>query len=262
MSCSLPADCFNEILEKLEGDKITLRSCLLVNRLWCKISVRILWRDIWSFKYSATYKSSILSTLISCLPNESKELLCKNEIFISTPTSKPPLFNYISFCKVLSIDGISQITGDAVTDASQNLKDKYLISKEMLKMFIGQVSSLKSFNCVGCYTITDNIPFTSFPGAKDCLTDLSELYCDSIINSEFFYQLSRICHNLRSLTIRIESKISNELKELVSSQNNLKNLKLSAYYIVMNSWADIIPALMKHSNTLTKLHLVLVILIS
>src|SRR5436305_15288006 len=77
MSCSLPADCFNEILEKLEGDKITLHSCLLVSRLWCKISVRILWRDIWRFKYNA---SAILSTLISCLPSESKELLHKNEI--------------------------------------------------------------------------------------------------------------------------------------------------------------------------------------
>ena len=46
----LPADCLNEIFEYLEDDKVTLRSCLLVNRLWCEVAVRILWRN--SLKYN------------------------------------------------------------------------------------------------------------------------------------------------------------------------------------------------------------------
>ena len=103
MSCPLPADCLNEIFDYLDDDKSTLHSCLLVNRFWCEISVRILWKDIWVFKDSiARHSSAILSTLFACLPNDSKERLRKNEIFISTPTSKLPLFNYASFCKVLS----------------------------------------------------------------------------------------------------------------------------------------------------------------
>src|SRR5947199_8616860 len=100
MSCLLLDDCLNEVFENLEDDKITLHSCLLVSRIWCKISVRILWRDIWNFKYSnrqSEVASAILSTLISCLPNESKELLQKNEIFISI-LLKPPLFTYAAFC--------------------------------------------------------------------------------------------------------------------------------------------------------------------
>src|SRR5687768_14866493 len=116
MAYLLSVDCLNEVLEYLEEDKISLYSCLLVNRFWCKISVRILWRDAWSFKYSTNLKvaSAILSTLISCLPNESRDLLHKNEIFISTPTLKPPLFNYASFCKVLSIGTIDQIIDKAL----------------------------------------------------------------------------------------------------------------------------------------------------
>src|SRR6266487_3348054 len=132
MPCPLPADCLNEIFENLYDDKIALHSCLLVSRLWCKISVRILWRDIWRFKYNKDdyrYRhpsrriitnpptlqfgfrvaSAILSILISCLPNESKELLHENEIFISTPTSKQPLFYYAAFCKALSINAICQL---------------------------------------------------------------------------------------------------------------------------------------------------------
>ena len=42
----LPADCLNGVFEYLEEDEATLRSCLLVNRLWCEVSVRILWRSI------------------------------------------------------------------------------------------------------------------------------------------------------------------------------------------------------------------------
>src|SRR6266513_507240 len=80
----LPADCLNDIFEYLEEDKITLHSCLLVNRLWCEISTRILWKIIRNY-----------NTLISCLPNESKEFLSKNGIIIS----KFPTFNYASFCK-------------------------------------------------------------------------------------------------------------------------------------------------------------------
>src|SRR4051794_35431790 len=158
MPCPLPDECLNEIFENLEEDKINLRSCLLVSRLWCKISVRILWRNIWNFKYSVTYNcrlevsSAILRTLFACLPNESKELLHKNEIFISTPTSNSPLFNYASFCKVLSINEIGRIIDEGLKNdksiTSINLRDrKCLMAKELLKMFMNQISSLKKLTC-------------------------------------------------------------------------------------------------------------------
>src|SRR6059058_5009720 len=92
MPRQLPADCLNEIFEYLEQDRVTLCSCLLVNRLWCEVSVRILWRNIRNY-----------NTLITCLPNESKEILYKDGIMTSTSTSRPPMFNYATFCKVLSI---------------------------------------------------------------------------------------------------------------------------------------------------------------
>ena len=92
----LPVECLNEVFEYLEEDKVALHSCLLVNRLWCEISVRILWRDIWSFNDTVTLEdqlnlllqiNKIISTLVACLPNESKDLLYKNGIFITIPIS-------------------------------------------------------------------------------------------------------------------------------------------------------------------------------
>ncbi|UZO20184.1 uncharacterized protein OCT59_011440 [Rhizophagus irregularis] len=167
MAYQLHADCLNEIFEYLEEDKITLYSCLLVNYFWSEISVRILWRNIWNFKNSITYKHQlkILGTLIACLSNISKDLLIKNGIFISIPISKPPFFNYPSFCKVLSILELYTLINDVLknyqisfnnqksNNISLNLKDKnYLVAKEIIKIFINQNSSLKRLN----YCLNDN----------------------------------------------------------------------------------------------------------
>jgi hypothetical protein len=151
MASQRPAECLDEIFEYLEDDKLILYLCLLVNRFWCKIAVRILWRNIWDFKNTyqqqrpLSVASSILSTLITCLPNESKELLYKNEIFISAPTSNPPLFNYPEFCKVLSINEITKIVYKVLKDRN------YLVANEIIKMFT-KVSTLKK-NLLICMII-------------------------------------------------------------------------------------------------------------
>ncbi|GBB84939.1 hypothetical protein RclHR1_11510003 [Rhizophagus clarus] len=259
MGCQLPADCLNEIFEYLEKDKPALYSCLLVNRLWCEVSVEILWKNIWNFKsyrqkYSQKVASSLLSTFITCLPNDSKEVLYKNEIFISTPTPKQSLFNYVAFCKVLSIIDINEIVYNALKDIPcinlLSVDDRNrLVTNEVTKMFTNQISSLKKL--IYYYNYSHKV-FSSayFPGMKE----LSELCCSSNLPSDFYYQMSQICHNLKSITIEFgyDDHISNELKELISLQNNLKILTLSIY---MESWTNIIPSLTKHSNTLTKLRI-------
>ena len=97
MPCQLPTDCLNNVFNYLE-ERVTLHSCLLVNRLWCETSVRILWRSVWNYE-----------TLISCLPKESKEILYKNQIIISNQNLKPLIFNYVRFIKSLSIYNINSI---------------------------------------------------------------------------------------------------------------------------------------------------------
>jgi hypothetical protein len=155
MACKLPVDCLNGIFEYLEKDKYALHSCLLINCLWCETSVQILWRNIWYFKKSyyrpSLFKvsSSILSTLIACLPNESKELLYNNKIFISTPTSKSPLFNYAALCNDLSIDFINEMVECVI---EYELKfEKCLVKKQIIKLFIDQISSLKRLTNYSIY---------------------------------------------------------------------------------------------------------------
>ncbi|PKK74526.1 hypothetical protein RhiirC2_846790 [Rhizophagus irregularis] len=300
MHCELLPDCLNNIFEFLEDDKGTLYSCLLVNRLWCKFSVRILWRkNIWDLRYNYTKSSKVLGTLISCLPNESRDLLYKNKIFIPTPTTKTPLFDYVSFCKFISIDEINimienyqEISDDGDDDNDNDYdndddsdsdndcndsndssnssnnnnnnnnnnydninnddkKDLILIAQEIIKMFMKKIPSLKKLNYyLNPNEINYEILFIEFPGAKNCLMNLSELNCNSDIQSEFFYQMSKFCHNIQSLTIKFGEKVSNGLNDLIISQKNLKNVSLKQSH---HDWTDIIPSLIKHSNTITKL---------
>src|SRR5581483_8219299 len=138
----LPVDCLNEIFEYLEDDRITLYSCLLVNRSWCEVSVRIYWKDVWN------YGISNFSALIACLPNESKEILSKNGITISIPISKSPTFNYVSFCKVLSINRlrylIEKLLKRQQSISSPNIKySTHIVLQEIYKMFINQISSIR-----------------------------------------------------------------------------------------------------------------------
>ena len=242
----LLAGCLNKIFEFLEDDDITLRACLLVNHFWCEISVKILWRNV------LNYNIGNFRTLIACLPNKSKEILQKNGIIIptSTTTPKPPMFNYASFCKVLSINQVNNNIENLLSISSQNnLNDNiHIMKQEIYKLFMKQISSLKTLNVLGIR----NANFTNYPGAENCLKNLSELHCNSYYTCpDFFYQLSQICHDLQILSIKLEGIISDGLADLISVQKNLKWLKLTQYFYC-TSITDIIPSLTKISNSLIK----------
>ncbi|RIA85967.1 hypothetical protein C1645_856976 [Glomus cerebriforme] len=244
MMAQLFADCLNEVLEHLEDDMVDLHSCLLVNHLWCNVSVRIFWRNVWN------YKTSNLRTLITCLPNESKEILHNNGIIISTPTSKPPMFNYASFCKFLSIYQISNKVEFLLNKrfiTSYNLgNNTSIVTQEIIKLFFNQISSLKKLQ-LGKYPNKINF----YPEAKVCLKNLTELQCVSNLSSEFFYQLSQVCHNISSLDILNEQFISKGLIDLTSAQKNLQSFGMTQYYKPTN----LNSLIEKLSTSLIKLNL-------
>ncbi|RIA87720.1 hypothetical protein C1645_877855 [Glomus cerebriforme] len=225
----------------------TLHSCLLVNHLWCEVSVRIFWKNIWNYRDSNFY------TLIVCLPVESKEILSKNGIIISTSTSKPPMFNYASFCKVLSIDQVhyklKQILRNQQSISLQNLKNNtYILEQELFKHFFSQ-GSLKILDLYR--------NFNFYPEAEECLKNLSELRCKSAdLSSEILYQLSQTCHNILSLDLFVDQStvdrvISKGLTDLISAQKNLKHLNIKCFYME-GGFEDVMSSL-TNPNKITKL---------
>ncbi|PKC07323.1 hypothetical protein RhiirA5_500754 [Rhizophagus irregularis] len=249
----LPADCLNEIFEHLENEKFTLQSCMLVNRYWCGVSVRIFWRNV------RNYNTSNFSTLIACLPITSKEILYNNGIVISTPTLKTPAFNYASFCKVLSVNRvyykIEKLLENQQNISPQSLKNYTpVVAQEIFQMFMKEISSLRSLSFYSYPDMTFNIYFI---GAKDCLKNLTELCCSSDISTEIFYQLSQTCYNIQSLTIGFERTITDGIADLISVQRNLKSFDMMLCHgLRVDEQTNIIfsSLMSKIPNTLIKLN--------
>ena len=134
------------------------------------------------------------------------------------------MFNYVSFCKKLSFHTL-EYKIDCILRKRQSIANTvsaaHTLMRKITKLLINQ-ASLRKLRFDSSF-----IPiFTSFPGANDCLQNLSKLCCCSDHDTELFYQLSKICHNMQSLDITFIEDISNGLLDLISAQQNLKCLRI------------------------------------
>src|SRR4051812_18517605 len=94
------------VLQELEDDGKTLRSCLLFNRTWCRIIIPILWTNPWKNLKEGGEKS-LLSVLLSFLPDNSRDNL--NQRFNISINYRSPLFNYIKYCKHLNLSVLENV---------------------------------------------------------------------------------------------------------------------------------------------------------
>src|SRR5262249_12541422 len=118
-------------------------------------------------------------------------------------------------------------------------------------LFAKQIPSLKMLTA---FSIQQSLiaSFISYPGANDCLKNISVLHCSSNIYSEFFCHLSQLCYNIQSIYIIFKDiHISDGLADLISIQKNLRCFSIILEYYVAK------PALfmLKLPDTLTKLNL-------
>ncbi|RIA91162.1 hypothetical protein C1645_822391 [Glomus cerebriforme] len=187
----LNSDCLSNILEYLEDDMITLHS------------------------NTHNYNIINLRTLIACLPTELKEILSKNGLNI--PPTLKPLFDYASFCKVLSFDRIYYEPEKFLKFISlENIRDyTYLLSQELFRLFFNQISSLKRLELCN----NSRLIFNLYPGAKYCLKDLSELHyfiSSDLLISKGLIDLISTQKNLKCLSIRLQMNSDGDLKNIIS----------------------------------------------
>jgi hypothetical protein len=103
--------------------------------------VRIFWNNIRNYY-----------TIIACLPNDSKEILCKIGFNNLISSLKPLIFNYVSFCKVLSINKVYYKIGELLKNQKSNslqediYNNEHIVIQEICKMLMNQISSLKKFD--------------------------------------------------------------------------------------------------------------------
>src|SRR5204862_398021 len=93
----------NEIIQYFQNDHKTLFSCTLVNRLWCRLAIPLLWEDPFSMKLPKNHH--FIGIYLHNLNEGDKTKL--NEHGINNSVFPPnTLFNYPCFIKCLKISRI------------------------------------------------------------------------------------------------------------------------------------------------------------
>ena len=87
----------NKLIQYFRGDTPTLHSCILVNRLWCRLAIPFLWEDPFS---NPIKNHHFIEIYLHFLNDDDKAKLTEHGIDINFLSSNP-LFNYPSFIKCL-----------------------------------------------------------------------------------------------------------------------------------------------------------------
>jgi hypothetical protein len=92
-----------KIIQHFKSDFSTLYLCILVNRLWCRLVIPLLWEDPFSI---STKNYHFIEIYLYYLNEDSKAKFIEYGIDDNLLTSNNTLFNYPSFIKYLNIHNI------------------------------------------------------------------------------------------------------------------------------------------------------------
>ncbi|CAG8463879.1 112_t:CDS:2 [Diversispora eburnea] len=129
MAPQFPPDILSVIFEHFKDEYAALFNFLQVNKFWCEAVVPILWRNPLKNQYEngknqipimvkgshslmfCVRKESIclLRTLLTCLPNESKNLLSQNGYELSNEILRQPIFDYANYCRCICTSDVSML---------------------------------------------------------------------------------------------------------------------------------------------------------
>ncbi|PKY18156.1 hypothetical protein RhiirB3_430908 [Rhizophagus irregularis] len=229
MACSkifsgdLP-ELIHDIIKYFQNDFSTLHSCILVNRLWCRLAIPLLWENPFSiptknYKFIEIYLNNLNDELKTKL-NEYKVI--DNLLYSNT------LFNYLSFIKCLNIcrivDFIDKWSGDILRTSKLENRDSESNFKKLI-----QTSLFKTFieNELNLHTLEIEI--------------LTDFYFISYLNNifELILQNTNFIHNIKNLKLSIlffsnNTLINNRILQLINSHQNLKKIVLCHKSILLH----------------------------
>ncbi|CAB5213661.1 unnamed protein product [Rhizophagus irregularis] len=159
MACSklfsgdLP-ELIDKVIQYFRHDHKTLRSCILVNRLWCRLAIPLLWEDPFSIKFPKNYQ--FIEIYLRNLNDDYKTKLNEYVVHNNDLFSSNTLFNYTSFIQCLDISKVYYSIEKWITtvefSSSYSIRNAILsyslielIYKSLFLIFIENKVNLHSF---------------------------------------------------------------------------------------------------------------------
>ncbi|GET60954.1 hypothetical protein GLOIN_2v1777852 [Rhizophagus irregularis DAOM 181602=DAOM 197198] len=241
MSCSkifsgdLP-ELLYEIIKYFRNDYSTLHSCILVNRLWCRLTIPLLWEDPFSIlNGNYNFIEIYLYNLNDYLKTKLNEYqIIDNLLTPSSSSNNNTLFNYPNFIKYLNICKIIPCiegwleSNERTSKFSNRYYIQYLIMESVseFKRFIN-ISIIKLFieNEVNLNTLEIEIS----------ITDYYNTCADNIL--EIILQNPNFIKNIKNLKFSILSSnklIKNRILQIINSHQNLKRILLVKVFEKLN----------------------------
>jgi hypothetical protein len=236
-----------DVLKYFKNDFSTLHSCILVNRLWCRLAIPLLWENPFSISIgNRKFIEIYLDNLKGDLKTKLNEYEINDNLFPSNT-----LFNYPSFLKYL-------YTWRVISSIERWFEDTFIISKCENRYFLQNTASVYSFkrlihmslynlfieNEVNLHTL--EIEISNHPCHIPYLDDVLE----SLIENQKFF------HNIRILNLYFSSypyssinRIKNRLSHIINLHQNLKKIVLGHYSFPLYQ-SSLLSKDYNHSNTL------------
>ncbi|CAG8445366.1 846_t:CDS:1 [Cetraspora pellucida] len=276
---NLPTDCLVEILGHLKYDTSSLYSCILVNRLWCKLSIPLLWCSPFEFTRYNNKSDLIIETYVSCFSDDEKKQFYDNIFLI--PDFQKPAFNYPIYLHNLDIPTFENAVRNWFYEIWNNYAPKSsdfsLSSFSTCKRIIAQMLFNRSIGFRALKMNRDEQDHSFYfdmivnSGIQYRLSKLSRLdLCYNVtrnIDAKFivegiinlFNTLSRYVHHLEHISFifgtenpNLQFNVATAFVNLIKSQENLLSLELYKFWDHSTA-DDIYSALNSQSKSLTYL---------
>jgi hypothetical protein len=262
--------CLEKIIGNFSDDLATLFECILVNRLWCKIVIPLLWSN--PFEYLKCQKHDhgwqLIRTYLTCLPDNEKTMVNK---WILQADLRTPLFDYPMYLKSLDTFGFQEAMTKWKRHHWRTVWERlghFDMDKAIGDILFRRCRGLDSLSII-FFSYTQNIAYFEEPSngltkLQTCkiIHDLQGRYYNYTENREQvtlndnFNVISKYAHNIKHLEINLpESRSGRTGHELVKLLKNQKNLE---EFVVREFWnvyltADIFDTLKLQCNFLKAL---------
>ncbi|PKY25993.1 hypothetical protein RhiirB3_441144 [Rhizophagus irregularis] len=209
-----------EVIKYFQNDYSTLHSCILVNRLWCRLSIPLLWENPFSI-YAKNH--NYIEIYLLYINDDLKTTFYKYKV-INNSLPSSTLFNYPKFLKYLNtyefIFSVRKWFGSPIKyinlENISYLTDFYImidICVSLFKIFIENEVNLHTLEIDSTSIIYDSI------------------YPSNIL--ELILQNTNFIHNIKNLKFHIIDNnrnialIKDRISQIINLQQNLKQILIN-----------------------------------
>ncbi|GES88702.1 hypothetical protein GLOIN_2v1774597 [Rhizophagus clarus] len=228
----LPELCMKEILIDLKNHPSSLLKCSLLNHHWNQYFLPELWKNPFTKNFETKINSKrLIETLIQCLTINEKRSIIKDSNIIN----KNPYLMYTKYLKVIDLNNLVSFI-----ILSFPVNHHLQIYKLLCFNFITNSKNISKIILSKHSVFNNNTDIFLYSNSRN-LSTLKEIEFNGVILSNLIYNCSKICNDLRTITFydlfeRYTGDKYFNLKNLIKSQKNLKNLNIHGFLISQNRY--------------------------